>query len=394
MTAVHALPHQAERNVAGLASYRSRRGAEIAARLASAARSCGSSVALAVSDKVSECSRPENIWTAVDLHRADGELFDGTGSFAACGSRLCPSCSADLRRRSRRRARAGLASVTLQPGEDFRFVTLTMPTVEGAPLVETIAVVQRAWSLLRKRQFWLSAVRAGIKGVEFTVTAHGYHTHVHFLTVARWIAHAGLRAEWTLCVSKAWAERGRSVTFNTPTGEAVVDVRLVRNRRGSSSKVVSIEAALQEVSKYVTKSESWDAVPDEHLVAIAEVRRWARLFEVFGDMRRAVSEDEPARAGAAVASLDTPYLSDGSPHEPEPGVRAHTLIDVALSVDRLTWLAILSRRFAERRAYRRAALADRYPFAVFKSLAGEVTHGRERLPVPFHRLSFAPVIKR
>jgi hypothetical protein len=273
-----------------------------------------------------------------------------------------------------------------------------MPTVD-APLVDTLAVFQRAWSLLRKRRFWVSAVRAGVKGVEFTVTPNGYHVHAHLLLVSRWIAHAELRAEWTHCVSKAWGERGHYVKFNTPTGEAIVDVRLVRNRRGSSSSVVSVEAALQEVSKYITKSETWDAVPDADLVAIAEVRRWARLFEVFGDMRvSAVSVNEPARtvdAGAAVASLDTPYLSDGSPGEREAvRVRADALIDVALRVDRLTWLAILSRRFAERRAYRRAALVERYPLAVFESLAGEVTYGCARAPVSPHRLTFATLARK
>jgi hypothetical protein len=396
--ALHSTPQTTARDVRGVAAYRSRRGAQTADRLAFAARSCGSSVALAVSDKIAECSRAENIWTASDLHRDDGELFDGTGTYAACGSRLCPSCCADTRRRSRRRARAALASVVLESAEDFRFVTLTMPTVD-APLVETLAVFQQAWSLLRKRRFWLSAVRAGVKGIEFTVTPSGYHVHAHLLLVSRWIAHAELRAEWTYCVRKAWADEcGHYVKFNTPTGEAVVDVRLVRNRRGSSAKVVSVEAALQEVCKYITKGETWDAVPDADLVAIAEVRRWARLFEVFGDMRpRRVSRNEPARAdaGAAVASLDTPYLCDGSPGEREAvRVRADALIDVALRVDRLTWLAILSRRFAERRAYRRAALVERYPLAVFESLAGEVTYGCARAPVSPHRLTFATLARK
>jgi len=367
--------------VAGIANYRARRGGEVAARLASAARACGSAVALGVSDLLRECSAPANIWTATDLD-ASGELFDGVGIYAACGCRLCPSCSASLRRRSRRRARVALESCQLRRGEHHRFITLTMPTMTGAPLVETMRVVQRAWSLFSRRRFWLSAVRAGIKGVEFTITPTGYHTHLHVLAISTWIAHAGLRAEWSHCVRKAWAEQGRAVIFNTPTGEAIVDVRLVRAKRQGSRVVISTEAALQEVTKYVTKSESWDALPDEHLVGVAEVQRWARLFEVFGDARPPRGGKERASEGGD-ASLDTKEISRGGAPCVDASLRASqpararppTLRELMIALDRQTWLSVLALRFAERRAYRKAALCDRYSFARFETLAGEVSLG-------------------
>jgi hypothetical protein len=341
---------------------------------------CGSSVALGISDLMRECASPANIWTARDLHNADGELFDGVGTFASCGVRLCPSCSASLRRRARRRARAALASCALRSGEHARFITLTMPTIAEASLLETIQIVHRAWSLMRKRKFWKANVRAGIKGVEFTVTPNGYHTHVHILAISKWIEYAGLRSEWSHCLRSAWRASGREIAFNTSHGEAVVDVRLVKAKmRASASRViVSLESALQEVCKYITKSESWDALPDAHLVEIAEVERWPRLFEVFGEMR---AKDEKPRV--AVTSLDTQNISDGgqllfsfdqSPASPSRA-RPPTLRGLMHTLDRQTWLIILSLRFTDRRAYRRSVLCGLYPYAVFRSLNGMESAG-------------------
>ncbi len=267
-------------------------------------------------------------------------------------------------------------------------MTLTMPTVAGASLLETMNVIGRAWSLLRKRKFWRETVRAGIKGCEFTVTDNGYHTHIHLLVVSRWLAHAGLRSEWSHCVRAAWHERGRAVTFDTHHGEAIVDVRLAK-QRGASSVTVSTEGALLEVCKYVTKSESWDAVPDAHLVEIAEVARWPRLFEVFGEMRASdQTGDQTGDECAAVTSLDTTGISDGSTRYLSDGsqlplvfdaptlaasrARPPTLRAMMQTLDRSAWLKLLSHKFADRRAHRIAALTVRYQFATFTTLAGAV----------------------
>jgi len=370
----------ASRAVQSIARNRSRRGVEVADRLAVAALACGSKLALGVADMMRECSSPANVWTAQDLHNGDGELFDGVGTYSSCGARLCPSCSAALRRRARRRARVALDSCPLLTGEHARLVTLTMPTVADASLLETMHAIERAWSLLRKRKFWRESVRAGIKGVEFTVTSLGYNTHIHILAVSRWIAHAGLRSEWTHCVRVAWRERGREIAFNTPSGEAIVDVRLVRAKAGASHASITQESALQEVLKYVCKPDAWLNVPESHLVEVAEVERFPRLFEVFGAMR---ASHETERASDADTSLDTPSISDGgqlmiSFPESSPSVaraRPPSLRSLVLTCDRPAWLKTLAHHFANRRAYRRGALCARYPYAIFQTLAGDVSFG-------------------
>jgi hypothetical protein len=390
---LHSLPRSqsnlqssASRGVDGIASYRFARAHQIADRVASVAIACGSVVARRVSDKMRECAKTRNIWTARDLHNADGELFDGVGTYIPCGVRLCPSCSASLRRRARRRARVALASCALRSGEHARFITLTMPTIAEASLLETIQIVHRAWSLMRKRKFWKANVRAGIKGVEFTVTPNGYHTHIHILCISKWIEYAGLRSEWSHCLRSAWRASGREIVFKTSHGEAVVDVRLVKPKmRASASRViVSLESALQEVCKYITKSESWDALPDAHLVEIAEVRRWPRLFEVFGEMR---AKNERPRVASVY--VHTPNLSDAAQlqfsFESSPAMpsraRPPTLRDLMDTLDRQTWLAVLSLRFARGIAYRRSVLCRLYPYAVFRSLDGVESSGALARPI-------------
>ncbi len=373
------------RGVDGVARYRCARGEAIARRLTIAAHACGSSVALGVADMIRECSSPSNVWTATDLHNADGEAFDGVGTLASCGSRLCLSCAAALCRRSRRRARVGLAGFSLRSGELFRFITLTMPTVPDASLIDTLRVIQRAWSLLRKRKFWLTCVRGGIKGVEFTVTANGYHTHIHLLVASKWIKHATLRSEWTHCLRAAWREHGLDIVFDTPSGEAIVDVRLIRAKHRGSSVAVSIESALEEVTKYVTKTESWDALPDAHLVEIAEVKRWQRLFEMFGDMRARVGAEKVAQPERATASVHAINLSDGDqlriPYPEQPikhrSASAPTLRTLMVTLDRPAWLKILAARFSERREHRRTSLRQLYPYARFATLSGDVFVGTE-----------------
>jgi replication protein len=359
----------------------------MAARVASAAASCGSRRALAVASMLSSCAAPENVWTGRDLHRVeDGELFDGVGSLWACGSRLCPSCSASLRRRARRRARAGVEGCRLLTGEHWRFITLTAPTIEGASLLSVMAVFQRAWSLLRKRQWWRERVRGGVKGVEWTEgqTGRGYHVHLHLLVCGRWIEHQRLREEWTGALLRAWSERGLDVTLNTRTGQAIVDIRFVRSRPGKHHGAsVSFEHALQEVCKYICKSEAWDSVPDSHLVEVAEVRRWPRLFELFGATRDAASVITPAGTEASDqaegASLDTQYISDGSTTRAgpvlralrSPDERAAPLRDLIGVMEPLSWKELLAIRVADARSYRKALLSRTYPFASFYLLSGE-----------------------
>lgn len=255
------------------------------------------------------CASVENLWTATDLHAQHGELYEGHGALWSCNGRLCPSCLAARRRRMRRRVRDGVARVRPQAGEHWRLVTLTAPPMVGLSLLEVRDVFNRAWSLMRKREWWSSRVRAGVKGEEFTlgdarrleregrawsVERDGYHFHLHVLICSRWVEWAALGNEWTRCLMKATAEKGIALEFGTTHGRAVVDVRLVVNRKARGRGVVSTDGAVEEVSKYITKSESWLKLPEAQLLEVASIPRWFRAVELLGECRQEKTEDERA----------------------------------------------------------------------------------------------------
>jgi hypothetical protein len=209
----------------------------------------------------------------------------------------------------RRHVREGLTRVQLRGGERWRLVTLTCPTLPGVSLLDVRAVFNRAWSLFRKREWWQRITRAGVKGEEFTMgdekrlkredrpwdfERDGFHFHLHILVCSTWVEWATLGAEWSLCLEKAASEKGIALTFNTSHGRAVVDVRLVVNRKTKGKGTIGLDGAVEEVSKYITKSDSWLKVSDAQLVEVASVKRWFRAVELLGECREVRTDEQRA----------------------------------------------------------------------------------------------------
>jgi hypothetical protein len=387
-----------ERDVSGVAAYWAWRGSEVAARLERAAVGQSSAVAWGMAWRMARCAEEQNLWTARGLLNQDGEPFDGVGNLWSCGHRLCPSCCAAIARESRRQAREAISYLkTLLDAQTrwrwrFRSLVLTMPLMVGADVSEAIERINAAFSKLTNRMFWKSRLVGGVKSVEFTVRPDGYHAHIHLLvlsdfipvdaqTEAKWkgyskkhgLAPGNLRAELAHCLRAVGAQM---------EGEPVVAVYDVRRQgqRARGDNTISLEAALQETCKYVTKSESWDKIPDAQLVKVAEVARWRRMFELLGKARlskREVPATDNERfevevahdAEAAEPSLvHTPPLSNGD------GVRGGRVETwrVMLTVKNFSeWCADMERRIERAREFRRDQLAWKYPCADFKTLDGE-----------------------
>jgi hypothetical protein len=269
-----------------------------------------------------------------------------------------------------------LKAIESNPDERWRFLTLTAPKIPDASLLTVLRVFQRAWSLLRKRELW-AAVGAGVKGVEFTYNpeTQGYHVHIHALVLSEWIPWQRLREDWTACLQTAWAESGLTVTINTESGKAFVDIRLVRPKHSERKDSIGLDDAVNEVCKYITKCESWSQIPDVDLVEIASVERWPRMVEVFGRARGqgcAVTDQASTAAGDARAPegaatfLDTQCLSDGRKRTK----RRDSLLSLPDTMPMLAWERILEGRAARVARYRKSQLANKYPTAVFTLLDG------------------------
>ncbi len=396
-----------QRDVLGIAQARVAAGLTMAGRLRRAGMACGSAVVQHRAFLMEQCASLENIWVAQNLDSENPEsglveMFDGAGSLAPCGSRLCPSCCADLRRRSRARARAGLDAAGRYGNESLKFVTLTSPTARGASVLESIAYINGAFARLRKKAFWQSRVRGAIKGVEVTVGSVGYHAHIHLIVVGGFLERGAAQEKETVAkrakaaadaaakaaakgrplsavpskseslplgnLQSCWAEcllaeanaRGWFVARSEKEIEAVanvggvwldwraaaesgvlVDVRKIRGKGDNyESEAVSKQAALNEVLKYTTKGSDWLKLPDSELVEVASVRRWARMFEVLGDCKDSTSGPTVNFENAAL--LDTPYLS-GTEVPPETGsVRVTESGESETYIEGAGWVAAAS----------------------------------------------------
>lgn len=304
---------------------------------------------------VGRCADRDNVWVA-ELNDSEGSSFDAYGRKSSCGSRLCPHGLKELQRRSQRRLVVARDAFwkhnEREPGKAERFVTLTGPTLQGVSLEDSNRIFNRAFELLSDRAFWAARVCAGAKHVEFTVNERGFHTHIHLLVYGDYLERdtqqeeksrawrserlarlasrnlhvvkdnlpplGNLQDEWTMCLTLAVAEYGRQIEWNAPAnhegwysrfplhdGEVVevqptsagkgnVHVCLVREKGRPSDGEVGLHSAVKELTKYLTKSSSWSDVSDEQLVAIAEVTRWARCFELLGAWRRSKSATSSA----------------------------------------------------------------------------------------------------
>jgi hypothetical protein len=156
---------------------------------------------------------------------------------------------------------------------------------------------------------------------------------------------------------------------------------MVKVKRVKGGKL--LDGAVLEVCKYVTKSESWSAIPVADLIAVAEVPRWPRMFELAGCLRES---RKAAAAGALVeteivvekAILDTTKISDGAecetsgcdPPEICKTERRETWRDVALNSTRQNWLIYLAGVVERTQEARRSALLSKYPAASFRDLDG------------------------
>jgi hypothetical protein len=244
-------------------------------------------------------------------------------------------------------------------------------------------------------------MRGGIKGIEFTLgkkaededrawdpRIDGFHVHIHLLVFSRWIDSHKLRHEWSDCLKIAWSENGIASGINTKDGLAVCNVKYVTNRKSYSKRTISLEGAINEVAKYITKPGSWLEIPSDQLVEVAVVQRWPRMLDVFGDCKEkpaAIGEtdDGSDRSNADAGNigndgdgrrralyLDTPRLSGAKNSRDGP----HSLREIGAELIKRgrydEWKSLFALHVAKVQEFRMQQQVLRYPCARFWTLAG------------------------
>ncbi len=349
-------------------------------------------------NRIWSCSEPGNHFVGEDLHNSQtGELYAGNGNLWGCGSKLCPSCVAKASNRSRKELTLSLKNQKLFTGEAYQFITLTMPN-PGLSLLQTRSIMDRAWSLFRKRDYFILKIRGGSKSEEFTITENGYHYHFHLLCVARFLSFDKFREEWTECLRIAFNELNLPCKFNTADGLAMVKIKRL------NSSVSGLKEAIQEVCKYVTKSDSWEKISEKDLLDIAAIERFPRMFELFRFFRtqrkvNAVLEfpnvfityllskllievieklKEMVETGSCTLILDTKEISDGKhssemeklPDKIPKSERQENWRKYIAEFGLEEYLDRLFEQVGRTRYARKCFLKQRYEFAIFRTMDG------------------------
>jgi plasmid rolling circle replication initiator protein Rep len=362
--------------------------------IAALCRSSDNPLMMAQAERIKRCCSDDNLFVGEDFHTSEGELFNGKGSLWACNSRLCPNCVGKLSKRNRKIIRYVFENQKLNVGENWYFVTFTMPNLnlENIALPLIAEIKQAAWKRFsaletranKKLTWFQKTVRGGFKNAEFTYTANdSYHYHLHTLLVAKSSIQRDnfikIRQQWTKSLAFAFSKFGVPLEVKTADGLAVVNVQKVSwtNR----------ENTINELCKYVTKSDSWSKIPLEQLENIVAVPRFWRMFESFGCCRETARKMNEKTVQAS-ANADYESVNQSA------NVNEGAYLDKKEVINRQTFERVKQKRVAWRirvkmipfwqyrmeladeidevQRFRREQLRRKFEFARFQTLDGEV----------------------
>lgn len=302
------------------------------------------------------CNTPANWFIADEAVNYDtGEVYEARGQYWNCNSKLCTNCVARTSAKRRQQIRQILQNQDLTKSERYYFVTFTIKN-PNLPLRQTRDLVNRAWNLFMKRSLCVDSIKGGVKSEEFTLTPNGFHYHIHALIRSRWLLYGELRRTWTDCVGKAFDDEGLELGIDRTLQTLRIDFR----------QVGSIEGSIQEVCKYITKSDSWSKLKTTDLAEIAMIRRWFRMFETFGCFKlpKEINEQSEADGFDSDGYVHTKSLSSV---ETEQSPRYWR--DILASTTLTRYKEILFSEIESTRTFRTEQLRYRWPQATIKSFA-------------------------
>jgi viroplasmin and RNaseH domain-containing protein len=332
-----------------------------------------------------------NHFVAENLQAASGESYTGYGSFTVASSSL--DC-AYLKAKSKKSRKAITFALELcktylaanKIGAYKHFITLSQPTLIGVGLEKTFAVADYAWSLLRKRKYFVESIFGAAIAEEFTLgepykkenrawtsAKDGFHVHRHLIAYGKWLEVEQLKIDWTECLELAATKFGYRLNFPTKNGYAVV------NRK----TVWSDEKAIEELGKYICKSSTFDDLPASEIIQVERVLQGKRMVETFGECNKRVG----TKAGDV--HLDTTSVNDGK----ESSNVVMTNVNMVkrnylkdnfrekLESNGLEHARIyLRRELAKRRKWRIDNFLERFPSALVTDLNGNEFKGSEYVP--------------
>jgi hypothetical protein len=366
--------------------------------LDAAAIAANDEIARAHAGRIGKCSLKTNHYLATNLFDKKGECFDGYGSFWGCNSKFCQPCQKRAASGNQKSARQAIENTRMRKRvkhfcwtknkqiterERLRTIVLTMPKIKATCLL-SLEILQCAWSLFRKRKFCKDYITGVIKSHEFTVRVDdSYHAHSHLIVGGFFIPEDLLKAEWKYCVEQAFIQFGfdyAALTEHLPDADKLnVQIKLVH----------SLDKALKEVCKYMTKNESWAQIPAAHLLELANVKRFPRMFDMGGRFRDTAQRFNKRAAlikARRVAKVDaakreqyyvqTNGISDGEQKQiiQPTRKRKKNWRDRVKFLGSKVYLSLLDKEINKTIEVRKEFLAKKYPLSSFSDHTDFVWH--------------------
>jgi len=403
---------------------------DLSGGIVSRLRQSKNKTALALAERIERCANPNNVFVADDFHNADGESYQANGSLWACNSILCQNCAGRLSRDNRKTIRYVMDNEKLLTGEDWFSITPTMPDalLHGYSLDFIRLIYQKAFETfthcnkdVKKHTPYQKLIRGMFKNCEFTCKETCiFHFHSHLLTIAKSKKIQNddfyqIRYLWTKALRKAFEfydvdfvcrtsdKKFHAALFmlrHLPKSKAYLIPALLKcvNARARFLGLVNVnvekvnfsnrEKTIQELSKYVTKSDSWENIPLEEIEKIVERPRRARMFEALGACRDAARKMREAAKRAKEAAISETLIN---PNREQMQAEIDRTADEGAYLDtkrliprkrRPSWrVRVKEMTLAEYRLdleseieaaqrFRRQQLRHRFPCATFETLGG------------------------
>ena len=211
-----------------------------------------------------------------------------------CKDRLCPLCA--WRRSYKIFAQVSQIMEKIGSEYEFLFLTLTVPSVSGEMLSETISRLLRGWDTLTHRKRVKTAVKGYFRALEITRNndskskSYGlYHPHFHcVLAVDKQYFHK------SGCYIKReeWLEMWRACYGDSSITQ--VDIRKAKDKYNAEAVSASarLSSAVAEIAKYSVKSSDYikpddNALTDEIVSTLALSLRSRRLSAYGGVFKTA-----------------------------------------------------------------------------------------------------------
>jgi hypothetical protein len=357
----------------------------------------------AVSDLMIQAGQDENIFVAegfdcVDEDTGETKFYDAFGSLNIVSSRCNPAYLKASSARARKRIKTALARVKPQSGEYLRYVVLTQPDMFGFDFDSAYQLLCGAVVRLKNHPFFKEKFRGGVFSDEFTLGAKSnkhFHLHTNILGYAKYIDFGELRRVWTDCLDYSARDMGKELEINTKDGYANVNIQQVKiaPKVEDEKREITLDNAIMETVKYVVKGSDFAKIPTEFICQVEKALYGKRLVETFGEANMRKGKGKKDNIGE-ISHLDKPRtiqdFTDAESSDSKGFVlerndkRRETLRQKGKRLisegRRDEWLRDLRLEFEKRREFRKKQLSERYKFAIFFTLAGEVWVGESVSP--------------